>query len=100
MVKRQKRLDTTVQLKVRLPEWLRRQLERAAGAHNWSMNSEIVDRLGNSFVKGEGTAELARAVISAHPDVANTIWEILQEDYEDELMAAHVAARLGEDKDK
>jgi Arc-like DNA binding dprotein len=33
----------------RIPEQLRRQLERAAAQNRRSMNSEIIDRLGRSF---------------------------------------------------
>jgi Arc-like DNA binding domain len=39
----------TVQLKLRFPEALRRQLERAAKANDRSLNSEIVGRLEGSF---------------------------------------------------
>jgi|EndMetStandDraft_8_1072994.scaffolds.fasta_scaffold21535_4 hypothetical protein len=104
MAKKLKRdIATTVQLKVRLPEWLRRQLERAAKKNGWSMNLEIVDRLDRSIVqeKTEAPSELARAVIRAYPDVARTIFEILRDDFQDELMAMaarkeerQVAARL------
>src|SRR4051812_16744944 len=39
----------TVQLKLRFPEALRRQLERAGKANDCSMNAEIISRLERSF---------------------------------------------------
>jgi predicted HicB family RNase H-like nuclease len=39
----------TVMLQVRLPERLRRQLEQAAKDNDWSINTEIFDRLDVSF---------------------------------------------------
>jgi predicted HicB family RNase H-like nuclease len=39
----------TVMLQVRLPERLRRQLEQAAKHNDWSINTEIFDRLDVSF---------------------------------------------------
>ena len=46
---RNRRTLNTAQLKVRLPEALRRELERAAAKTGWSMNSEILERLLKSF---------------------------------------------------
>jgi hypothetical protein len=39
----------TVQLKLRFSERLRRRLEQAAKHNDWSMNTEIVNRLDESF---------------------------------------------------
>jgi predicted HicB family RNase H-like nuclease len=41
----------TIQLKVRMSETLRRQMEDAAVRNGRSMNAEIVARLGNSIQK-------------------------------------------------
>jgi hypothetical protein len=46
-------VDEVVQLKVRLPELLRFQLESEARRSNRSMNAEIVSRLNESFLVGE-----------------------------------------------
>jgi hypothetical protein len=41
------------QLKIRLPEWLRRGIEKAAADADRSMNAEIVRRLSES-IRGQG----------------------------------------------
>jgi hypothetical protein len=48
-----KKPTDTVQLKLRFPEALRRQIERAAAKQERSMNAEIVHRLEQSFSKEE-----------------------------------------------
>jgi hypothetical protein len=48
----------TIQLKLRFSEALRRRLERAADAHDLSMNSEIVRRLEDSFRDENRQAEM------------------------------------------
>jgi hypothetical protein len=54
-----------VGLILRFDEALRRQLERAAKAHNWSLNSEIVERLRASFQREGLEAFLARQMATA-----------------------------------
>ena len=54
-----RKLTDTVKLQVRLPERLRRRLEQAAKHHDWSMNTEIVDRLDVSFQR-EDQKEMIR----------------------------------------
>ena len=54
-----------VGLILRFDEALRRQLERAAKAHNRSLNSEIVERLTASFQREELEAFLARQLAVA-----------------------------------
>jgi TRAP-type mannitol/chloroaromatic compound transport system substrate-binding protein len=44
-----RKLTDIVKLQVRLPERLRRRLEQAAKHNDWSMNTEIVDRLDVSL---------------------------------------------------
>jgi len=39
----------TIQLKVRMPEWLRADIEKAAGKKGLTLNQEIVNRLADSF---------------------------------------------------
>jgi Arc-like DNA binding domain len=56
MAKRKK--TSTVQLKLRLREGLRQKLERQARTRNVSLNSEMVERLENSFQRGETDALL------------------------------------------
>jgi hypothetical protein len=51
------------QLKVRLPEELRRDLEYAAGYAGHSMNTEIVRRITESFHKFHRTKLIARALV-------------------------------------
>lgn len=78
--KRRRALDATVQLKVRLPELLRRRLERDAARNQRSMNSEIVDRLlRSSQVDDDKTTLIANAIIDTYPDIADRIEEIFEE---------------------
>jgi hypothetical protein len=51
----------TIKLQLRLPEYLRRQLERAADVHGESMNTEIVDRLKESFERDDANKVLREA---------------------------------------
>jgi uncharacterized protein (DUF1778 family) len=46
-----RKLTDEVQLKLRFAEELRRRIERAAEANGRSMNSEIIHRLDQSFIK-------------------------------------------------
>ena len=52
-------------LMTRLPERLRRRLERAASANQRSMNAEIIYRLEQSFEVSEQAAAVADAVRTA-----------------------------------
>ena len=86
--KRRRARDATVQLKVRLPESLRRWLERDAARNQRSMNSEIVDRLRRSFQSDEDkTTLIARAIIDTYPGIADRIEEIFVEDRRDDFLA-------------
>jgi uncharacterized membrane protein len=86
--KRRRARDATVQLKVRLPESLRRWLERDAARNQRSMNSEIVDRLRRSFQSDEDkTTLIARAIIDTYPGIADRIEEIFVEDRRDSALA-------------
>jgi hypothetical protein len=59
----------TVQLKVRLSEALRRQMEDAAARNGRSMNAEIVARLQSSVQKHQdAVTELAKMVLDSVPD--------------------------------
>ena len=69
----------TVQLKVRLPETLRRQLARAAKNQGHSMNSEIIERLRKSFQASDHNKLIAQAIIESYPDIADRMDEIFQE---------------------
>ena len=66
-------LRNVAQLKVRLPEPLRRDLERAAAGAGHSMNTEIVRRLSASF------KDYGRAKLIAHALVKDLEEEILGE---------------------
>ena len=57
-----RKVTDTVQLKLRFSERLRRQLERAAKHNEWSMNTEIVDRLDVSFQREDQEEMIRRAV--------------------------------------
>jgi hypothetical protein len=48
-----RKLTDTVKLQVRLSERLRRRLEKAAEHNDWSMNTEIVNRLDSSLQREE-----------------------------------------------
>ena len=66
-------LRNVAQLKVRLPEPLRRDLERAAAGAGHSMNTEIVRRLSESF------KDYGRGVLIANALVKDLKEEILAE---------------------
>lgn len=62
--KRPKRtISSLAQLKVRLPEHLRIQLERAAKRSQHSMNAEIVKRLIESYHNFDKTKLIAQALV-------------------------------------
>jgi len=59
----------TIQLKVRMSEMLRRQMEDAAARNGRSMNAEIVARLGHSIQKDQDAiTELAKLLLDSVPD--------------------------------
>ena len=59
----------TIQLKVRMSEMLRRQMEDAAARNGRSMNAEIVARLGHSIQKDQDAiTELAKLILDSVPD--------------------------------
>jgi hypothetical protein len=72
----------TVQLKLRFPEALRGRLARAAKDRGQSLNSEIVDRLYNSFkVEREMLDQVAETLIrSLAPEVLKRMGRIIRED--------------------
>jgi hypothetical protein len=57
-----RKLTDTVKLQVRLSERLRRRLEQAAKHHDWSMNTEIVNRLDSSLQQ-EDQKEMIRTAV-------------------------------------
>jgi hypothetical protein len=74
------------QLKVRLPEVLRSELERAAVKTGWSMNQEIVSRLIASFREPGQTAKtIAVALLNELDDqvIAEMVGIYMQERAED-----------------
>lgn len=71
------RKQRVVQLKVRLPEPLRHQLEHAAAYSGRSMNIEIVKRLTESFHKFDQTKLIAQALFrDLDDDIINEIVNI------------------------
>ena len=75
------------QLKVRLPEPLRRQLMDAAQRANHSMNIEIVNRLNQSFLVLDRAKIIANALVrDLDGEILEEIREIFkQQDYDDYL---------------
>jgi hypothetical protein len=73
----------------RIPESLRRRLEREAARNDRSMNAEIIHRLEHSFI----TADLVSSVATA---AQNTIVEILGPDYLARMNAAAIATKKGD----
>jgi len=65
-----RKLTDTVKLQVRLSERLRRRLEQAAKHHQWSMNTEIVDRLDSSLQREELEKEIGGVIEQAVYDAA------------------------------
>jgi hypothetical protein len=71
-----RKLTDTVKLQVRLPERLRRRLEQAAKHNDWSMNTEIVDRLDVSFQREdreEMIEKAARDAVQAQQEVTRKL---------------------------
>jgi Arc-like DNA binding domain len=66
-----RKLTDTVKLQVRLSERLRRRLEQAAKHHDWSMNTEIVDRLDASLQREELEKHIGDVIELAVHDAAN-----------------------------
>ncbi len=66
----------TVNLKLRLEERLRRQLEREARKADRSMNAEIIDRLEKSFVEPALLERIDAAVKSGSDEVARRLAEL------------------------
>jgi hypothetical protein len=75
-----RKLTDTVKLQVRLSERLRRRLEQAAKHNDWSMNTEIVDRLDGSFQREALDKELGGVTEQAAYDAATkTATRLVQE---------------------
>jgi hypothetical protein len=76
------------QVKVRLPELLRRELDREAARNEHSMNAEIVKRLQESFRAIDQTSLIAKAVLDGLDDaVVDKIEHILNEWRRDDYLA-------------
>jgi uncharacterized protein YpiB (UPF0302 family) len=67
----------TVNLKLRLEERLRRQLEREARKADRSMNAEIIDRLEKSFAEPALLERIDTAVKSGNDEVKRQLAELL-----------------------
>jgi Arc-like DNA binding domain len=65
-----RKLADTVKLQVRLSERLRRRLEQAAKHHDWSMNTEIVNRLDSSLQGEELEQKIGGVIERAVQDTA------------------------------
>jgi len=104
------------QLKVRLPERLRRNIESEAATHDRSMNAEIVSRLERSFQKDEDRLQEVAEVLLAGLDRAlvermltirleqeaeDTDWGAAQQAYREEieLRAQELLAEQMKEKD-
>jgi hypothetical protein len=76
------------QLKVRLPEPLRRQLMYAAQRASHSMNVEIVNRLNQSFLELDRAKIIANALVRDLDDeILNEIDSIFQRQRRDDYLA-------------
>jgi hypothetical protein len=77
-----RRTLNTAQLKVRLPEVLRRELESAAAKTGWSMNSEILERLGKSFRATDPTQKIIATALlnNLDDDVVHEMVRIYMQD--------------------
>jgi hypothetical protein len=90
MVHKRKRRQGRAQLKVRLPEDLRREIEHAAARANHSMNTEIVRRLTLFSQSSDPTKHAARALVQGLDDriVSHMVEEIRQPELIRRLAAA------------
>jgi Arc-like DNA binding domain len=97
-------LSQLAQLKVRLPEPLRRDLERAGARAGHSMNAEIVKRLTQSFLDLERTKIIASALVrNLDDDIVNEMVNIVRRREVEIMEASFVrgaegAAELTRDK--
>jgi hypothetical protein len=74
------------QIKVRLPEPLRRDLEQAARTHGQSMNVEMVQRLNASFQNMDAHKLIAAAVLNGLDDfvveeIVNTVRDWVKDEH-------------------
>jgi hypothetical protein len=75
-----RKLTDTVKLQVRLPERLRRSLEQAAKHNDWSMNTEIFNRLDGSFQREALEKEIGGVIEQAvHEAATQTARSLVQE---------------------
>ena len=75
-----RKLTDTVKLQVRLSERLRRRLEQAAKDNDWSMNTEIFDRLDSSFQREELEKHIGDVIEqAAHSAATKTAKRLVQE---------------------
>jgi hypothetical protein len=89
--------NAIVNLKLRLEERLRRQLERDARKADRSMNAEIIDRLEKSFVEPALVERIHAAVKSGNDEVARRLVE-LQSAFNEISSALHRSrARMADD---
>ena len=72
------RKKAPAQIKIRLPEALRRDLEREAAKHGRTLNGEIVYRLTQPFIQADREAVAAAAASDA---VKNLLAKISPEDF-------------------
>jgi hypothetical protein len=89
-----------VKLQLRLPEALRRRLERAAKAHDRSMNTEIVLRLEEAFQMDELNAQMKASMGRGFKEALMVpLWEIGRFTQQ-ERMARFFKELLGIDPDE
>jgi hypothetical protein len=79
--------DEIAQFKLRLPEWLRARLDRAAARNRQSMNIEMVERLGRSFQMDAAEQDAPSLTLTAElvlrsldPRVVAKMVEILEDE--------------------
>jgi Arc-like DNA binding domain len=84
---------------VRMPEWLRRDLERVSAAHGRSMNTEIVGRLTQSFSEKNNNKIVASALVQHLDDeIINEIVNIARRIDQEDAAADEAAAWRDEER--
>ena len=91
-----RKLTDAVKLQVRLFERLRRRLEQAAKHNDWSMNTEIVNRLDESFQR-EDQEEMM--IEKAARDAVQVQREVIRKLLAAERKSKHESRPKGEDSE-
>ena len=99
MARKRKRRQGRAQLKVRLPEALRREIETAAARRGHSMNTEIVERLLVFDRTRDAKKLVAQALLDTLDDeIIDHIVDEIRQRERDDYLADQGMSQLDEDR--